>query len=136
MHNQKSFLENERHKFLLYFEIQTDHLFLAGRVDLIIINKKGTFQHLGYCFLTRQQSKIEKSEKKDEYKDLARELKKCWNIIVMVVLLVISTLSTIIKGLKQGQEDLEITGRMGIIQTTALLRSATKLRSVMYTCRK
>ena len=58
------------------------------------------------------------------YTDLARELKKLWNKKVTVIPIVIGTLDTVTKGLVQGVEDLEIRGRMEIIQTTALLRSA------------
>ena len=39
-HNPESVLENETHKLLWNFEIQTDHQISARRPDLIIINKK------------------------------------------------------------------------------------------------
>ena len=40
MHKPESVLENEIHKILWDFEIQTDHLILARRPDLQLINKK------------------------------------------------------------------------------------------------
>ena len=40
MHNPAPVLENDTHKFLWDFDIQTDHLISARRPDLIIINKK------------------------------------------------------------------------------------------------
>ena len=40
MHNLASVQENDTHKFLWDFDIQTDHLISARRPDLIIINKK------------------------------------------------------------------------------------------------
>ena len=40
MHNPESVLENDTHKLLWDFDIQTDHLISARRPDLIIINKK------------------------------------------------------------------------------------------------
>ena len=40
MHNPEPFLENYTHQLLWDFDIQTDHLILARRPDLIIINKK------------------------------------------------------------------------------------------------
>ncbi len=40
MHNSEYVLENETHKLLWDFEIQTDHIISARRPDLIIINKK------------------------------------------------------------------------------------------------
>ena len=40
MHNPASVLENETHKLLWDFDIQTDHFISARRPDLIIINEK------------------------------------------------------------------------------------------------
>ena len=40
MHNPESILENEIHKVLWNFEIQTDLLILARHPDLVIVNKK------------------------------------------------------------------------------------------------
>ena len=40
MHNPAPVLENDTHKLLWDFDIQTDHLIPARRPDLIIINKK------------------------------------------------------------------------------------------------
>ena len=39
IHNAASVLENDTHKLLWDFEIQTDHLISARRPGLIIINK-------------------------------------------------------------------------------------------------
>ena len=64
------------------------------------------------------------------YLDLARELKKLWNMKVTIVPIVIGALGTITKGLLKGLGDLEVGGRVGIIQTTALLRTARILRRV------
>ena len=43
-----------------------------------------------------------------------------------IIRVVIGTLGTVTKGLVPGLEDLEITGRMETVQTTALLRSASQ----------
>ena len=40
MHNPSTVLENDTHKLLWDFNIQTDHLISARRPDIIIINKK------------------------------------------------------------------------------------------------
>ena len=40
MHNPAPVLENDTHKLLWDFDIQTDQLISAKRLDLIIINKK------------------------------------------------------------------------------------------------
>ena len=76
---------------------------------------------------------LKESEKKDKYLDLARGLKKLWNMKVTIVPIVIDALGTITKGLLKGLEDLEIGGRVETIQTTALLRTARILRRVLET---
>ena len=40
MHNPAPVLENDAHKLLWDFDVQTDHLISGRRPDLIIINKK------------------------------------------------------------------------------------------------
>ena len=40
MRNPESILENEMHKILWNFEIQTDHLISARRPDLVIVKNK------------------------------------------------------------------------------------------------
>ena len=53
--------------------------------------------------------------KKDKYLDLARELKKLWNIKVTIVPILIGTIT---KGLLKGLEDLEFGGRVETIKMT------------------
>ena len=72
-------------------------------------------------------------EKKDKCLDLAKELKKLWNMKEMVIPTVIGALGKVTKGLIKGLEDLEIIGQEETIQTTALLRSARTLRRVLET---
>ena len=76
-------------------------------------------------------NKIEKSQKKDKYLLLARELKKLWNMKVTVIPIGFGALGTVTKCLVRGLEDLEITERVETIQTTALLWSARILRRVL-----
>ena len=76
---------------------------------------------------------LKESEKKDKYLDLARELKKLWNMKVTIVPIVIGAFGTITKGLLKVLEDLEVGGRVETIQTTALLRTARILRRVLET---
>ena len=64
MHNPAPILENDTHK-LLDFDIQTDHLILARRPDLIIINKKKkkkkeNLQNCRLCFSGWPQNKTER----------------------------------------------------------------------------
>ena len=75
-------------------------------------------------FAVSAEHRIKVKEKRDNYLDLARELKKLWNMKVTVIPIVIGALSTVTKGLVQALENLEIRGRVETIQTTAMLRSA------------
>ena len=52
--------------------------------------------------------KLKESEKKDEYLDVARELKKLWNMKMTIIPIVIGAFGTVTKGLlKVVPEDLE-----------------------------
>ena len=130
MHNPAPVRENDTHKLLWDFNIQTDHLIPAKRSDFIIINKKKReFEKLS--ILLSHRINLKESEKKDKYLDLARELKKLWNMKVTIVPIVIGALGTISKGLIKGLEELEVGGRIETIKTTALLRRARTLRRVL-----
>ena len=80
MHNSAPVLENDTHKLLWDFNIQTDHLIPARRPDLIIINKKKKKKKnckiVDFAVPVDHRINLKKSEKKDQYLDLARELKK------------------------------------------------------------
>ena len=61
MHNPAPVIENDTHKLLWDFNIQTDHLISARRPDLIIINKKkGNLQNCRFCCPGRPQNKTER----------------------------------------------------------------------------
>ena len=133
-HNPAPVLENDTHK--LYFNIQTDHLIPVRRPYLIIINKKKKkkiCKIVDFAVPVNHRINLKESEKKDKYLDLARELKKLWNMKVTIVPIVIGALGIITKGLLKGLEDLELGGRVETIQMTALLRTARILRRVLET---
>ena len=98
MHNPAPFQENDTHKLLWDFNIQTDHLIPAKRPDLIIINNKKK-RIVDFAVPAHHKINLKECEKKDKYLDLARELKKRWNIKVTIVPIVISVLGTITKWL-------------------------------------
>ena len=77
--------------------------------------------------------KLKECEKKDKYLDLARELKKMWNMKDTIVPVGIGAFGTITKGLLKGLENFEVSGRVETIQITALLRTARILRRVLET---
>ena len=51
MHESETVLENERHKILWNFKIQTDHLTPARRPGLVVINKKEKKKKKRTCYL-------------------------------------------------------------------------------------
>ena len=134
MHNPAPVLENDSHKLLWDFNIQTDHLIPGRRPDLIIIDKrKRICKIVDFAVPEDHKINLKESEKKDKYFDLARKLKKLWNMKVTILPIVIGALGTITKGLLKGLEDLEVGRRVETIQTTALLRTARILRRVLET---
>ena len=76
---------------------------------------------------------LKECKKKDKYLDLARELKKLWNMKVTIVPIMIGAFGTITKGLLKDLENLEVGGRVQTIQMTVLLRTARILRRVLET---
>ena len=68
--------------------------------------------------------KTKENEKKDKYFDLAKELRKLWNIKVTVLPVIIWVLESVCKILVRGLEQLEIRRRSETIQTATLLKSA------------
>ena len=82
---------------------------------------------------TDYRVKVMGSEKLGKYLDLAKELKKSWNMKMTVISLIVGALGTISKALEQGLKDLEIKGQVETIQTTALFRLVRILRRVLET---
>ena len=82
MHDPAPVLENDTHKLLWDFDVQTDHLISARRPDLIIINKKkkSIWKIVDFPIPVDYRIKLKECEKKDRYLDLAKVLKKLWNM--------------------------------------------------------
>ena len=114
--------------------MQTDHLIPARRPDLLIINKKERiYKIVDFAVPADHRINLKEYEKKDKYLDLARELKKLWNMKVAIVPIVIGGFGTVTKGLLKGLEDLEVGGRVETIQMTTFLRTVRILRRVLET---
>ena len=63
------------------------------------------YKIVNFAVLADHRINLKESEKKDKYLDLARELKKQWNLKVMIVSTVIGALGTITKGLLKDLEE-------------------------------
>ena len=137
MHNPAPVLENNTHKLLWDFDIHTDHLLSERRPDVIIINnKKRICKIVDFADPADHRIKLrecEKKKKKVKYLNLARKLKKLWNMQMTIIPIVIGMFGTVTKGLLKGLKDLEVGGRVETIQTTTLLRTARILRRVLET---
>ena len=111
MHNPAPVLENDTHKLLWDFGIHTDHLISAIRPDLIIINKrKRTCKIVEFAVPADHRIKLKECEKKDKYLDLARKLKKLWNMQITIITIVIGAFGPITKGLLNGGVGIWRTG--------------------------
>ena len=85
--------------------------------------KKRICKIVDFAVQADHRIKLKECEKKDQYLELARELKKLWNIQVTIIPIVIGAFGTVTKWLLKGLEDLEFGGLVETIQTTALLRT-------------
>ena len=90
-HEPESVLENEDHKILWDFSIQTDHVIEAWRPDLIVVDKKEKSCKID--FAVPGDSRIEEKEKDKiaKYQDLGRELHKIWNVKVTIIPLAVGS---------------------------------------------
>ena len=95
--------------------------------------KKKTCKIVDFAVPADHRIKLKECEKKDKYLDLARELKKLWNMQVTIIPIVIVAFGTVTKRLPMGLEVFEVRGRVETIKTTDLLRSARILRRVLET---
>ena len=93
----------------------------------------GIFKTVDIAVPVDHRIKVKVCEKKDKYLDLARELKKKWNMKVTIIPIVIDTFGTLTKGLLKRMEDSEVGGGVETIQNTSLLRTARILRRVLGT---
>ena len=96
--------------------------------------KTRTCEIVDFAVPANHRIKLKECEKKDKYLNLARDLKKLWNMQVTIIPIVIGVFETITKELLKELEDLEVGGQMETIQTAALLRMARIMRRVLETC--
>ena len=109
MQKSESILENNPPQILWDFELQMIHLITARRPNLVIIKKeKENLPNSGdFTVLADHRIKLKEGEKSDKYPELARELKKLWNMKVTVIPFVIGGLGTVTISSVQGLEGLE-----------------------------
>ena len=88
-------MENDKCKILWDFTVQTDHEIYGRRPDVIVIQKdKNICQIVDFVCPYDGRVDSKELEKIEHYQDLARELRKIWNMKVKVIPLVIGALVT------------------------------------------
>ena len=78
----------------------------------MIDKRERTCQLVDFEVPADQRVKMKENEKMDKYMDLARELKRLWNMKVKVIPIVVGALGTVPKSL---EKRLEIRGRIETI---------------------
>ena len=131
-HDTAPVTENERCKILWDFNIQTDHIIQARRPDMIVINKKDNAAQV-IDFAVPHDSRVDSKEieKIEKYQDLVRELKKLWDMKIVVIPIVIGALGTTPKTLPKRLKDIGIKSNIGELQKTVILNTARILRKVL-----
>ena len=78
MHNPAPVLENDTHKLIWDFNMQTDHLISARTPDLKINKKKKRLcKIVDFAVPADHRIKLKECEKKDEYLDFGENWKSC-----------------------------------------------------------
>ena len=114
------------------FTIQTDHYITARRPDIVVVDKNNkTCQLIDVACPGDKRVKEKEDEKIAKYQDLAREIRKIWNMKVKVVPVVIGALETITPRLKDNLKELGIPEKTSQIQKSVLLGTARILRKAL-----
>ena len=96
--------------------------------------KKRTCRILDFAVSADHRAKLKESKQISTWTLLENwKIYWTWKWRLIHIVIVISALGTVSEGLVQGLENLEIRGRVEIIQSTALLRSAWIPRRVLQT---
>ena len=128
-HQPQPVIENDSCKILWDFTIQTGHFITARRPDIDKEHHECEITDFAIPYDTRVNDKeVEKIEK---YLDLARELKKVWNMKVTVVPLVVEALGTPAKALEKRLKTIGIETKINELQKTVLIHTSRILRKVL-----
>ena len=128
----ESVVENEQFKVLWDFTIQTDIEIHARRPDIVIVDKNSNETIiLDIAIPVDVNIRNKEQEKIVKYQDLAREIRKTWNVSTKVIPIVIGALGTVTDRLEQYLKDIGVTTRIELIQKSTLLGTARIIRQVL-----
>ena len=95
-HVPESVLENENYKLLWDFNIRTDHNIEARSPDLVLVDKSKKSCHIIDVAIPEDSGVKEKEfEKVEKYQNLARELRRMWEVKTNVVPIILGALGTV-----------------------------------------
>ena len=131
-HSPEPVMENTNYKILWDFSIQTDHVIQARRPDLVFIDKKNKLcKIIDVAIPGDSRIESKEREKVEKYQDLAREMRKLWNVKVEVIPIVLGSLGTLPLNLKIWMRKITPSIHVETIQKSVLLGTARILRKVL-----
>ena len=130
-HEHESVLQNEDYKILWDFSIQADHVIVAWRPDLIVVDTKEESCKITDFAVSGDSRIDEEKNKTEEYQDLGRELQKIWDVKVKIIPLVVGSLGAIPKQFGNRLKQTGTTVGTTQVQKTVLLETARILRKVL-----
>ena len=132
-HALKVAVEHEEIKVLWDINIQCDNLIEARQPDLIVIDKKeqkGIITDIAVPADVRVEEK--ETEKLEKYHDLKKEIRRWWKLRnVEIVPVVIGILGSVSAEFDRWMGKLDITCNVGVMQKSAMLRTARILRKAL-----
>ena len=88
-------IENDKCKILWDFTVQTGHIIQARRPDMIVIDKEtNKAQVIDFAIPYDSRVDSKEMEKIEKYQDLVRELKRLWDMKVVVIPIALGALGT------------------------------------------
>ena len=124
-------MENNSWKILWDVTIQTEYVTEERRSEMLIDKTKKKCKIIDLsCPFDNRIEEWEKCKMKG-YNDLKRELEKIWDMPLKVIPVVVGTLGTTPKKLKQRLSDKGIERKIEELQKTTILYSARILRNVL-----
>ncbi len=131
-HVPEKVAEIDQFKILWDFNIQTDHVIEHRRQGVVVLDKKKKMCHLIDIPVPGDiRIALKETEKIQKYQDLARELRKIWQVKVKVVPMVVGALGTIPKALGNNLEEIGTNVRVDQLQKATLLGTARILRKTL-----
>ena len=124
-------MENDKCMILWDFTVQIDHEIYERRLDFIVVQKDINFCQIDFAYPYDRRVDTKELEKIEYYQDLARELRKIWNMKVMVIPLVTGGLGMTPIKLKNWLKKIAIETQITELQKTVLLHTASILRKVL-----